>query len=154
MSATPIPEDFQPVEFEDIEYKEVDWKDVETIQVLPYHTNKPYMIVTKIIKAYQENGFIEVDGQKSKEAYFFVNSVTEIKKILTQAELKDDDCRIICAKNGTTKRLWERIIIFPVLQTNRRSLILSLPNLLKVWIISLKQVYALSSVTHTVLTPY
>lgn len=80
MSATPIPEDFQPVEFEDIEYKEVDWKDVETIQVLPYHTNKPYMIVTKIIKAYQENGFIEVDGQKSKEAYFFVNSVTEIKK--------------------------------------------------------------------------
>ncbi len=35
MSATPIPEDFQPVEFEDIEYKEVDWKDVETIQVLP-----------------------------------------------------------------------------------------------------------------------
>ena len=43
--ATPIPEDFQPVEFEDIEYKEVDWKDVRTIQVLPYHTNKPYMIV-------------------------------------------------------------------------------------------------------------
>ena len=118
MSATPIPEDFQPVEFEDIEYKEVDWKDVETIQVLPYHTNKPYMIVTKIIKAYQENGFIEVP------------------------------------KMGQTKRHWERIIIFPVLQTNRRSLILSLPNLLKVWIISLKQVYALSSVTHTVLTPY
>ena len=104
MSATPIPEDFQPVEFEDIEYKEVDWKDVETIQVLPYHTNKPYMIVTKIIKAYQENGFIEVNGQKSKEAYFFVNSVTEIKKILTQAELKDDDCRIICAKNGTNEK--------------------------------------------------
>ncbi len=25
------------------------------------------MIVTKIIKAYQENGFIEVNGQKSKE---------------------------------------------------------------------------------------
>ena len=64
------------------------------------------------------------------------------------------EIRSLLEKMGQTKRHWERIIIFPVLQTNRRSLILSLPNLLKVWIISLKQVYALSSVTHTVLTPY
>lgn len=104
MSATPIPEEFQPAELEDIDYEEVDWKEVETIQVLPYHTNKPYMIAAKIIKAYKEDGCIWVDGQKSEEAYFFVNSVTEIKKILIQAELRDNDYRIICANNETNQR--------------------------------------------------
>ena len=34
---------------------------------------------------------------KSEEAYFFVNSVREIKKILEKTNLTNDDCRIICA---------------------------------------------------------
>lgn len=104
MSATPIPNEFQPSELKEIIYKEADWKEKETIQVLPYQTNKPYMIAAKIIKAYQEDRFIMVDNQKSEEAYFFINSVTEIKKILEQTELKDDDCRIICANNRKNQR--------------------------------------------------
>ena len=38
-----------------------------------------------------------MDGIKSEEAYFFVNSVREIKTILTKSKLTNDDCRIICA---------------------------------------------------------
>lgn len=108
MSATPIPKKYQPDELKEVVYYEADWKESETIQVLPCQTDKPYMIAANIIKAYKEEGFIMIDGQKSEEAYFFVNSVTEIEKILTQAKLKDDDCRIICADNdGNLKKLKE-----------------------------------------------
>ena len=51
----------------------------------------------KIIKHYQDNGYFVLDGVKSEEAYFFVNSVREIKTILTKSKLTNDDCRIICA---------------------------------------------------------
>jgi len=34
---------------------------------------------------------------KSEEAYFFVNSVREIKKILDKTNLTNDDCKIIRA---------------------------------------------------------
>ena len=42
-----------------------------------------------------------LDGIKSEEAYFFVNSVREIKEILEEARLTNDDCRIICADDET-----------------------------------------------------
>lgn len=99
MSATPIPTDFKPNALDGIPEFKAKWKNLEVINVLPYKTDKPYMIAAKIIKAYQEDGYIEVDGTKSNEAFFFVNSVTEIKKILEQTKLTDDDCRIICADN-------------------------------------------------------
>jgi hypothetical protein len=105
MSATPIPTDFKPDALNGIPEFKAKWKNLEAISVLPYKTDKPYMIAAKIIKAYQEDGYIEVDGIKSYEAFFFVNSVTEIKQILQQAELTDDNCRIICAdkpKNAKT----------------------------------------------------
>ncbi|MCD7933588.1 MAG: hypothetical protein LUH15_20845 [Tannerellaceae bacterium] len=104
LSATGIPADFKPdVLFGVTEYITL-WKEKEKITVLPFKTNKPYMIAAQIIKAYQDKGFIEVDEIKSYEAYFFVNSVTEIADILKQTQLTDDECRIICADNIQNKR--------------------------------------------------
>ena len=57
------------------------------------------MVAAKFIKTYQTKGCLNVNGIESKEAYFFINSVTEIKAILKQTQLTEDDYRIICADN-------------------------------------------------------
>ena len=57
------------------------------------------MVAAKFIKTYQTKGYLNVNGIESREAYFFINSVTEIKAILKQTQLTGDDYRIICADN-------------------------------------------------------
>lgn len=99
LSATPIPEDLKPAIFNDIPEYMADWKTVDEVSVYPYHTDKPYMVAAKFIKTYQAKGYLNVNGIESKEAYFFINSVTEIKAILKQTQLTEDDYRIICADN-------------------------------------------------------
>lgn len=75
------------------------WSESDEITVYPYHTDKPYMVAAKFIKTYQTKGYLNVNGIESREAYFFINSVTEIKAILKQTQLTEDDYRIICADN-------------------------------------------------------
>lgn len=104
LSATPIPENLKPAIFQDIPEYMADWKTVDVITVYPYHTNKPYMVVAKLIKIYQTKDCLNVGGIESKEAYFFINSVTEIKAILKQVQLTENDYRIICADNAKNKR--------------------------------------------------
>ena len=103
LSATPIPEDLKPAIFEGIPEYMANWKTVDKITVCPYHTDKPYMIVAKLIRAYRDKGIVRLNGIESDEAYFFVNSVREIKRILDQAQLKEDDYRIICADNDKNR---------------------------------------------------
>lgn len=99
ISATPIPEELKPSIFNGIPEYIADWKTTDDITIYPYHTDKPYMVAAKFIKTYQSKGHFNVNGIESKEAYFFINSVTEIKEILKQTELKEEDYRIICADN-------------------------------------------------------
>ena len=61
------------------------------------------MIAAQFIKVYQTKGFLNVNGKESKEAYFFINSVREIKDILKQTQLTEDDYRIICADNDKNR---------------------------------------------------
>ena len=73
------------------------WKTVDRITLYPYKSERAYETAAKIIKQYQDIGYFVLDGMKSEEAYFFVNSVREIKKILDKTNLTNDGCRIICA---------------------------------------------------------
>ena len=73
------------------------WKTVDKITIYPYKSERAYETAAKIIKQYQDIGYFVLDGMKSEEAYFFVNSVREIKKMLEKTNLTNDDCRIICA---------------------------------------------------------
>lgn len=73
------------------------WKTVDKITIYPYKSGKTYETAAKIIKQYQDIGYFILDGMKSEEAYFFVNSVREIKKILDKTNLTNDDCKIIRA---------------------------------------------------------
>lgn len=97
MSATPIAMDFKPDALKDVEEYIADWKHIEPLTILPYQTNKPYWFAAKLIETYQRQGYIKRGELKSYEAYFFINSVTDIKKILEHTHLTNDDCRIICA---------------------------------------------------------
>jgi hypothetical protein len=107
LSATPIPQDLMPEIFQGIPQYIAEWKSEEQIMVYPYHTDKPCMIASKIIVKYKLNGYLTVNGEKSHEAYFFINSVREIASILKQSQLTNDECRIICAENLQNKKKLE-----------------------------------------------
>lgn len=97
LSATPIPNFVKPQIFKDMTEYVANWKTVDKITIYPYKSERAYETAAKIIKQYQDIGYFVLDGMKSEEAYFFVNSVREIKKILEKTNLTNDDCRIICA---------------------------------------------------------
>ena len=62
-----------------------DWKTVDKITIYPYPCKSSSSTAAKIIRHYKDNGYFVLDGIKSEEAYFFVNSVREIKEILEEA---------------------------------------------------------------------
>ena len=98
MSATPILPTFKPSCLDGVEEKEADWgEDLDKMRVILKPTNKPYLMAANIINSYKNDGFITVDGIKSKEAFFFINSVTDIAAILKQTNLSNNEVRIICA---------------------------------------------------------
>ena len=101
LTATPIPELFKPKVFAEMTEYVADWKTVDKITVYPYPCKSASSTAAKIIRHYKDNGYFVLDGIKSEEAYFFVNSVREIKEILEEARLTNDDCRIICADDET-----------------------------------------------------
>lgn len=103
LSATPIPKALKPSIFNGIPEYIANWSESDEITVYPYHTDKPYMVAVKFIKTYQIKGYLNVNGIESREAYFFINSVTEIKAILKQTQLTEDDYRIICADNDKNR---------------------------------------------------
>lgn len=103
MSATPINPDFKPSALEELDEVNAKWDSTDKLQVLLQQTNKPYIKVANIINAYKMDGFIEVDGIKSKEAFFFLNSVTDIANILQYCNLADNEVKIVCADNEGNK---------------------------------------------------
>ena len=102
MSATPILPSFKPNCLADVEEIPAKWdkKYVDTLKVELQQTNKPYALAANIINAYKRDGFITSDeGIRSYEAFFFINSVTDIVAILKHCNLSNEEVRIICANN-------------------------------------------------------
>lgn len=62
-------------------------------------TNNPYVKAANIINSYKRDGFITIDGKKSYEAFFFINSVTDIAAILKHCNLSNDEVKIVCAND-------------------------------------------------------
>ena len=97
LSATPISADFKPEALEDVEEIEAVWKEVDSLTVKLERTNKPYLKAANIIEAYKKDGFVTVGDKRSYEAFFFINSVTDIADILKHCNLTEDEVRVICA---------------------------------------------------------
>lgn len=104
MSATPIMPDFKPSLLNDVEEVMAEWDNVEKITVNLQYSNKPFLTAANIINRYKADGFIEVNGNKSYEAFFFINSVNEICKILKHCDLTNDNARIICADTEDNRK--------------------------------------------------
>lgn len=104
MSATPIPFTFKPDCLQDIEEVQAQWGNLDKMKVKLLQTNKPYTFAANIIKAYKRDGYLAiVDGIKSYEAFFFINSVTDIAGILKHCSLSNDEVRIICADTDSNR---------------------------------------------------
>lgn len=117
MSATPILPSFKPDCLKDVEELQADWPKVEKLHVELQQTNKPYLLAANIINAYKRDGYLVSDeGIKSYEAFFFLNSVTDIAAILKHCNLCKDEVRIICANNEDNQ---EKLIGYEI--SNSRS---------------------------------
>lgn len=104
MSATPISPEFTPSVLNDAEIYEADWVNgTDTLKVILSRTNHPYTRAAEIINSYKKDGFIEINGHKSYEAFFFINSVTDIASILQYCELTSDEVKIVCADNESNR---------------------------------------------------
>lgn len=97
MSATPISPEFKPAALEGLSELVAVWNDTDTLFVALERTNKPYVKASNIINAYKKDGYITVNGEKSYEAFFFINSVTDIANILQYCHLSNDEVKIVCA---------------------------------------------------------
>ena len=99
LSATPISPDFTPSLLEGVEQIDAVWNNVDTMIVSLEQTNNPYTKAANIINQYKIDGFLDVNGNKSYEAFFFINSVTDIAAILKHCNLSNDEVKIVCANN-------------------------------------------------------
>lgn len=104
MSATPISPEFKPKALEGIEDVIADWDDVEVLKVNLQRTNKPYLKAANIIDAYKNDGYVTVGELKSYEAFFFINSVTDIAAILQYCNLSRDEVKIVCADTESNRK--------------------------------------------------
>lgn len=104
LSATPISPEFTPSALEGIEDIKAVWDEVETLQVNLQRTNKPYLKAANIINAYKQDGYVTVGDLRSYEAFFFINSVTDIAAILEHCNLKDDEVKIVCADTEANRK--------------------------------------------------
>ena len=104
MSATPITPEFKPAVLDGVPDIKAEWDDTDTLMVKLDRTNKPYLKAAHYIDAYKTDGFIEINGYKSYEAFFFINSVTDIASILEHCNLKDDEVKIVCADNEANRK--------------------------------------------------
>ena len=106
ISATPMDRKYYPPQLQDIEETEIVWDKPTEITALRYRSPRPRAKVLGIIQDYLmagEQGLL-INGHRSKAAYFFINSVSLIKKILDKANLPEEQVRVICSKKDTNRK--------------------------------------------------
>lgn len=99
LSATPISPDFTPSVLDGVEQIDAVWENTDTLIVKLEQTNNPYVKAANIINEYKTNGYLEINGKRSYEAFFFINSVTDIAAILKHCNLSNDEVKIVCAND-------------------------------------------------------
>lgn len=119
LSATPIADNFIPQQLETLPYSVINWENVHRIKVERIKTNNPYQKAINIINSYKAGRTITINNIKSNEAYFFINSVSSIIKIIEKAGLKQSEVKIICADNSDNRRILKGYKIDKVSDPNK-----------------------------------
>lgn len=83
-------------------------------------TNNPYVRAANIINCYKTDGFITINGERSYEAFFFINSVTDIAAILKHCNLSDDEVKIVCANDEPNRKKLEGYTISNSRSANKK----------------------------------
>jgi hypothetical protein len=97
MSATPIEDDFILEELKNIDVVTAEWEDVLKVSVQPVKCQHSLdrTIISVIERA--------LSGEKEGNYYFFVNSVTFIKKMIANCKLNNKNCRVIYSEGNDSK---------------------------------------------------
>lgn len=103
LSATPLQSDFKPDCLADVDEIRAEWGHIDKLHINIIQTDKPYKKAANIINKYKSQGYIEVDGVRSEEAFFFINSVTDIASILSHCQLNPEEVKIVCADKEANK---------------------------------------------------
>lgn len=103
MSATPLEEAFTPKMLKDVDYTYIKWVS-KKVKPVRRKTTKPYALAANIIRAYKAGKAI-VNGIKSEEAFFFVNSVKSIKDLIDNTGLLPSQVKIVCADNPSNREV-------------------------------------------------
>lgn len=115
LSATPILEEFiSKIDFfKNIPYYQLEWEEKEVVRVQEIPTNKPVNCICDMLKKFIANPpqIILDNGEilESKECVIFLNSVTDIVKIIKHLELSSNDTNIIVASSDENKTLISKL---------------------------------------------
>ena len=119
LSATPMLEEYldRTEEFKDLPYYKLDWsktKFVETIKISRQKASSISGSCVKVIKKFQSGNYptaLDNSGKpvESKEAVFYLNSITDIIRVIRKAGLKPSEVNIICSDTDDNK---ERLRVF------------------------------------------
>ncbi|MEI6429079.1 MAG: hypothetical protein WCO45_11940 [Pseudanabaena sp. ELA607] len=107
ISATPMDRKYYPPQLQGIQETEIVWHKPTEITVYRRRSPRPRAKVLEIIQAYLmagEQGLPMPNGHRSHVAYFFINSVSLIKKILDSVNLPEDQVRVICSKKDANRK--------------------------------------------------
>lgn len=111
LSATPLPKFFASNYINNLDYFELRWTCTKPTKVVRMKTTQPYLAVLNIIQDMKTNGYLTVGQYKAKEIIFFLNSVINVKNIIEQAGLTNQNCKVICADNQRNRNTLETIKI-------------------------------------------
>jgi hypothetical protein len=123
VSATPIQREKYPTQLKDLEETEIVWCQSPEICVSTQKTSKPFEKVISVIENYKiagEKGFLMPNGHRSCAAYFFLNSVKQIKYILDKVKLPESQVRVICARTETNNGVLGAYTIGSALETEKQ----------------------------------
>jgi uncharacterized protein with HEPN domain len=114
LSATPILENYldEMESFKNLPYYELVWpkNKIATANIIRVETKSLLSEAVNVVNSYKLGNFPskEVDGEiiESREAVLFLNSVSDIVRLIKKTKLKEDEVNIICSVNSyNTARL-------------------------------------------------
>lgn len=115
LSATPILEDFisKISFFKDIPYYQLVWEEKEVVRVKEMPTNRPVNCICDALSKFMVNPpkIILQNGVEivSNECVIFINSVTDIVKIVSHLNLQPEDVNIIVASSEENRTLISKL---------------------------------------------
>lgn len=101
VSATPTPVTYLPEWVQNLEQVTIQWEN--TIVAKPYLMQRTYptkSLINELVLPLNINGSVTVNDLKATKLIIFLNSVTEIMKVIKEANLEPDDVALIIGDNA------------------------------------------------------